>query len=145
MATSTESNEPVVFLLPDGTEVSNDPRFYEKKMRDQLLEQQRQLLANVSDNTGKATGPAPRGSDTTTFTGQDIQESPKGEPAPTRGLATQPGEQSTEKVTGDDLDELNGDQLKAQAKLRDGIDLSGVKRVADLREVIKKHDQNQSS
>ena len=37
----------VVFLLPDGTEVSNDPRYYNEKLREQILA--------TYDNPGHAT------------------------------------------------------------------------------------------
>lgn len=33
-------NKPVVFLMPDGTEVSNDPRFFESQMAKQIAGQQ---------------------------------------------------------------------------------------------------------
>jgi hypothetical protein len=48
-----QSKDPVVFLLPNGTEVSNDPRYYQEKMRQQIINQNQ---ARVMDASGENTG-----------------------------------------------------------------------------------------
>lgn len=45
-----DTKEPVVFLLPDGTEISNDPRHADAKMRAQLEQQMATFYPN-SGNT----------------------------------------------------------------------------------------------
>jgi hypothetical protein len=45
----TKADDIVIFLLPDGTEVSNDPRWAQKMMEDQIREQM------LGEHTGVAT------------------------------------------------------------------------------------------
>lgn len=134
MATTAESKDVVVFLLPDGTEVSNDPRFYEQKMREQILAQQRELLANSTENTGAATGPSPKGGDTLSFSGQDIQD---------------PG--GTTEEDDEDVDHFDPEvpykeqkvgALKAEAERRQ-IDLTGIKKKSELIQRLEDYDESQ--
>ena len=133
MATTAETDDVVVFLLPDGTEVSNDPRFYEKKMREQILAQQRELLTQSTVNTGAATGPGPKGGDTISFSGSDIQN---------------PGGATDE---DDDVDTFDPEApyesqkvgaLKAEAERRQ-IDLTGIKKKSELIQRMRDYDESQ--
>lgn len=47
----TDEDKPVFFLLPDGTEVSNDPRYFNEKLQEQILANQENIgHATVSDD-----------------------------------------------------------------------------------------------
>lgn len=137
MATETETKEPVVFLLPDGTEVSNDPRFYEEKMRQQILEQQRELLTKSTENTGRATGPSPRGGDVSTFSGRDIQD-----PDGARQAAKEESEEGSDEEQGDQYDDMTVEELKAEAEARN-IDISGVRKKSELKDRLRDYDASQ--
>lgn len=146
----------VTFNLPDGTEVSNDPRWLadkaNAKWREEFLAQQ--------ENTGQATPTQAQynemigagNPEVAPFTGAELQRGTPGTGQPDAG--GQPGDSSgaqtgspsgnTELVTGDDLDELDVPALKAQVKLRreNGVevDTKGVKKKPELIDALKAAD-----
>ena len=143
----SNDNEPVVFLMPDGTEVSNDPRFFQKEMAKQLAEQQAYVrpateagpnanVAPVRDETGQATTMG--NGEATPLDPDDLQ---------TDGASADP---LPPVVLPDNFEEMKGSELQELAKgLKQRgveIDTAGVKKVGDLREAIRKgvenHDPN---
>jgi hypothetical protein len=130
MAPSTD--EPVVFLMPDGTEVSNDPRFFQKEMQKQLAEQQKHVRTATEAGPDANKPPVPDEVGKSTVMGN--------------GEATPLTDPSAESVTDpvelpENFEELKGDELKALAKsLKSrGVEISttGVRKTDELREAIR--------
>jgi hypothetical protein len=120
-----EEDEVVTYLLPDGTEVSNDPRFHESKMRDQLLAQQREMLTQSVENSGRATVPSTPGSDTSTFTGRDIQNP----------------EASAREAESTTYEKMSVADLKELAEQRQ-VDMTGVTKKSELVQRLKDDDES---
>lgn len=142
-----ETKDPVVFLLGDtGVEASNDPRWYEKKQREEVEAQVREKYLEEQENRGTATVSdweaheqlgtgAPRGM----MDGLQVQP-----PAtPVRIVGDDTKQQSTPSDELDKpLEEMTGDELKAEVKrLKDEegieVDTKGVSKKSELVERIK--------
>lgn len=134
----SNDNEPVVFLMPDGTEVSNDPRFFQKEMAKQLAEQQAHVrpateagpnanVAPVRDETGQAT----------------IMGNGEATPLDPADLVTEGATPDVGQpvVLPDGFEDMKGKELQALARgLKSRgveIDTAGVTKVGDLREAIR--------
>lgn len=116
----TDDLEYVVFLLPDGTEVSNDPRWKTKQFKDQIERQNASLKAQA-DYAAKAQAER--------F-------------AKEAGLAEEdPKEEDEADGPSDGFDDLTVPELKQEAEERD-IDLraAGVKKKSELVELLRNHD-----
>ena len=109
----------VKFKLPDGTEVSNDPRFYQRDLQKQLDEQAKALLA--------------------------IRE-PKGKETRSAGEQTDEGLEQAEdesEVT-DSYDSDNVKTLKAEAERRE-LDLSGITKKSELIALLRTDDAQRAT
>jgi len=108
-----DNDEVVYFLMPDGTEVSNDPRYHDEKYREHLLAQM--------ENTGNAVEVRLAG---TNEDEDDLDEEDGDET------------QEIERLSAEALHELTKEQLSAYAKSLKaaGVDFStrGIKTKEDL-------------
>lgn len=133
-----DPNEVVSFLLPDGTEVSNDPKFFQERQEeayrqkmesgdipDSIRAQVRaEVLAEIEadrlanePNTGVAANVHTQGSATTGYAPADNDSSNGEEP-------------------DDDLAEADVNELKAIAQAED-VDTSGVRKKSELKAKIR--------
>lgn len=138
----SDDNEPVVFLMPDGTEVSNDPRFFQREMVKQLAEQQAHV--RTATETRSEAGPVPLHTGGGTVLGN-------GEATPVSRDDLVDEEAAGNDVSlPDNFEELKGKELQSLARdLKSKgveIDTAGVTKVGDLREAIRtgveNHDPN---
>lgn len=145
MAKTKRPDDMVVFLLPDGTEVSNDPRFQWEKMEEQLLAQQENLgVSTMPTGTLKQAGvSAPQsgqpgvgegavGAGDRPLTGAEIQRGESENPGRAAQSASHTGREGdfgTRDEEDDDEDyeedevekpysEWTGAELKAEVKAR---------------------------
>lgn len=164
MSTSTEPGGDVVkFLLPDGTEVSNDPRFYEAEFRAQILQQQNDRVVQATENIGHAGIPPEAqdalgvGGDSTRYNGRDLQPLVPafGGPAePAAAFDQQQADAADEPEDEDVSDEekpyaeRSASELQAEVKARKAagrtIDTSGVRKKSELVELLEQDDAAQA-
>lgn len=137
-----DTDEKVVFLLPDGTEVSNDPRYYNEKMREQILA--------TYDNPGVATPTMAQmhaelgtGDPLSVTTGAQVfPPSNLAPPDLRKQLSAQDDDVDPDSDDETPLEEMTGSELKARVReLRDSgveVDTAGVTKKSGLVAAIKK-------
>lgn len=124
-----DTDEPVVFLLPDGTEISDDPRWKAKKFREQI-EQQNANLQAQADFSAKEQARL--------FAEEDASR------------AEVNAESEEEEDEGDHAESafsgLTVAELKKEASERD-LDLAalGVKKKSELIAALEQHDADQAA
>lgn len=134
----SDDNSPVVYLMPDGTEVSNDPRFFQNQMQEQLAAQQVHVREATEAGPNANVAPVPDEVGKSTIMGN-------GEATPLLSSSSDSSD-SAEVELPANFDELKGKELQALAKdLRSKgveIDTAGVTKVGDLRNAIRTGVEN---
>lgn len=140
-----DTTEPVVFILGDsGIEASNDPRYYEKKQREEIEAQVREKYLDATENRGTATVSdweaheqlgtgAPRGM----MDGLQVQP-----PAtPVRVVQDDTKQSKDDDDLEKPLEKMTGEELKAEVKRLESegveVDTKGVTKKSELVERIK--------
>ena len=103
---------PVFFLMPDGTEISDDPRWREQQFRKRIDSEQAELKASVE----KAAREQLLSDQASTLTLPEEAEEISGKRSP--------------------LDDMTVEQLKAEALELD-LDISGIKKKSELIALLK--------
>jgi anti-sigma28 factor (negative regulator of flagellin synthesis) len=136
----SNENEPVVFLMPDGSEVSNDPRFFQREMAKQLAEQEQHVRPSSEAGPNANVAPVPDETGSATNMGNSA----------VNPLENAAANESKSVELPPNFDDMKGAELQQLAKSLKSqgveIETAGVKKVGDLREAIREgvanHDPN---